>query len=61
MFSFGRKYTVLFFSLLMPFAAGLFAEQFRVAKLHTVQLTEDVNTEVEAALELNDAGITNFH
>ena len=54
MFSFGRKYTVLLFSFLMLFTAGLFAEQFRVAKLHTVQLTDDVNSEAEAALELND-------
>ena len=54
MFSFGRKYTVLFFSFLMLLTVELFAEQFRVAKLHTVQLTDDVNSEAEAALELND-------
>lgn len=50
-----RKYTVSIFSLFAMLAIPVFAEQFRVAKLHTVSISEDINSEAEAALELNDA------
>ena len=50
-----RKYTVSVFSLFAMMAIPVFAEQFRVARLHTVNISEDVNSEAEAALELNDA------
>ena len=50
-----RKYTVSIFSLFAMLTIPVFAEQFRVAKLHTVSISEDVNSEAEAALELNDA------
>ena len=50
-----RKYTVSIFSFFAMLTIPVFAEQFRVAKLHTVSISEDVNSEAEAALELNDA------
>ena len=54
MFSF-KKYTVSLFSLFLIMAVSVFADQFRVAKLHSVEITEEVNAEAEASLELNDA------
>ena len=50
-----RKYTVSIFSLFAMLTIPVFAEQFRVAKLHTVEITEDVDAEAEDSIELNDA------
>ena len=41
--------------LLLQIAGPLFGEPFRVAKLHIINIIQDVNFEAEAELGLNDA------
>lgn len=56
MINFLNRYKFLIFSLFFVFSGvSVFPEQFRIANLHTVTLTNEINSEASAVLELNDA------
>lgn len=56
MLNFSNKYKILIFSLVIAIlGTSVFSEQFRIANLHTVSITNEIDSEASAILELNDA------
>lgn len=51
----GQKLKTIFISFVFSFASLVFAENFRIAKLHTVEITEDADFTATEKLTLNDA------